>query len=68
MDPNIEITIPEDDYGLYAIDNLDPSWVCSYVTVFVVCLVQQVDLYFTNTNNRFSAGLVVHKVVLFVRC
>eukprot|EP01018_Ginkgo_biloba_P032570 Gb_18496 [translate_table: standard] len=26
LDPNIEIEVPDDDYGLYAIDMLDPSW------------------------------------------
>ncbi|KMZ75159.1 Phospholipase A2 [Zostera marina] len=26
INPDIEITVPKDDYGLYAIDNLDPSW------------------------------------------
>lgn len=26
LDPNIKIEVPDDDYGLYAIDMLDPSW------------------------------------------
>ncbi|XXG62220.1 hypothetical protein AAC387_Pa05g0627 [Persea americana] len=26
LDPDVEISVPEDDYGLYAIDILDPSW------------------------------------------
>ncbi|CAA6667808.1 unnamed protein product [Spirodela intermedia] len=26
LDPHIEIVVPDDDYGLYAIDILDPSW------------------------------------------
>lgn len=27
LDEDIEISVPEDDHGLYAIDILDPSWV-----------------------------------------
>lgn len=27
LDPDIEIEVPDDDSGLYAIDILDPSWV-----------------------------------------
>jgi len=27
----VEIVVPEDDHGLYAIDVLDPSWVSSRV-------------------------------------
>ena len=27
LDPDIEIVVPDDDSGLYAIDILDPSWV-----------------------------------------
>lgn len=27
LDPDIEIDVPDDDSGLYAIDLLDPSWV-----------------------------------------
>lgn len=27
LDPDVEIVVPEDDYGLYAIDILDPSLV-----------------------------------------
>ncbi|KAJ8615792.1 hypothetical protein MRB53_035164 [Persea americana] len=27
LDENVEIVVPEDDYGLHAIDNLDPSMV-----------------------------------------
>lgn len=27
VDPNVEILVPDDDYGLYAIDILDPAWV-----------------------------------------
>lgn len=27
LDDNIEILVPDDDHGLYAIDILDPSWV-----------------------------------------
>lgn len=27
LDPHIEIVVPDDDHGLYAIDILDPSWV-----------------------------------------
>ncbi|KAJ0972354.1 hypothetical protein J5N97_020313 [Dioscorea zingiberensis] len=26
IDPNVEIFVPDDDYGLYAIDILDPAW------------------------------------------
>ncbi|KAH7684998.1 Lecithin:cholesterol/phospholipid:diacylglycerol acyltransferase protein [Dioscorea alata] len=26
VDPNVEILVPDDDYGLYAIDILDPAW------------------------------------------
>lgn len=29
LDDDIEILVPDDDYGLYAIDILDPSWVKS---------------------------------------
>ncbi|KAF8393906.1 hypothetical protein HHK36_020106 [Tetracentron sinense] len=29
LDDNTEIVVPEDDYGLYAIDILDPSLICS---------------------------------------
>jgi hypothetical protein len=27
LDDNIEVLVPDDDHGLYAIDILDPSWV-----------------------------------------
>lgn len=27
LDPNVEIVVPEDDHGLYALDILDPSLV-----------------------------------------
>lgn len=27
MDDSIEVVVPQDDYGLYAIDILDPSYV-----------------------------------------
>ena len=31
LDDDVEIVVPEDDHGLYAIDVLDPSWVSSRV-------------------------------------
>lgn len=31
LDDNIEVIVPNDDYGLYAIDILDPSLVCSII-------------------------------------
>lgn len=33
LDENTEIVVPEDDYGLYAIDILDPSMVSNELTV-----------------------------------
>jgi hypothetical protein len=33
LDDDVEIVVPEDDHGLYAIDILDPSWVSSRVFV-----------------------------------
>jgi hypothetical protein len=27
LDEDVEIVVPEDDHGLFAIDVLDPSWV-----------------------------------------
>lgn len=35
LDDSSEIAVPDDDYGLYAIDILDPSWV-SFV-LFLSC-------------------------------
>lgn len=32
MDDSIEVVVPQDDYGLYAIDILDPSYVSLAVT------------------------------------
>ncbi|KAL9827468.1 putative phospholipase A(1) [Arabidopsis thaliana] len=29
LDDNIEVLVPDDDHGLYAIDILDPSWVAN---------------------------------------
>jgi hypothetical protein len=33
LDKDVEIVVPEDDHGLYAIDILDPSWVSSRMLV-----------------------------------
>ncbi|XP_068662027.1 phospholipase A(1) LCAT3-like [Aristolochia californica] len=38
FDPNVDILVPDDDYGLYAIDILDPSW--------FVKLVHLTDVYY----------------------
>ncbi|ERN20096.1 phospholipase A(1) LCAT3 isoform X2 [Amborella trichopoda] len=34
LDPDIEVIVPDDDYGLYAIDILDPTWLvrCLHLT------------------------------------
>lgn len=37
LDDNIEISVPDDDHGLYAIDILDPSWVRSVNRYFMCC-------------------------------
>lgn len=31
LDDSVEILVPDDDFGLYAIDILDPSWVLSMI-------------------------------------
>ena len=33
LDDDLEIVVPEDDHGLFAIDILDPSWVSFCVSV-----------------------------------
>lgn len=33
LDDDVEIVVPEDDHGLFAIDILDPSWVSLCVLV-----------------------------------
>lgn len=46
LDKNTEIVVPEDDYGLYAIDILDPSIVIS--SLFVVISLLRVYILLEN--------------------
>lgn len=33
LDDDVEIVVPDDDHGLFAIDVLDPSWVSELMAV-----------------------------------
>lgn len=69
LDDSSEIAVPDDDYGLYAIDILDPSWV-SFV-LFLSCPLlfwAALNDLFTNSNyfSIFWKILKLLKTVLFV--
>ena len=48
LDDDVEIVVPEDDHGLFAIDILDPSWVSELLGVTSLNGVEKQILSFAN--------------------